>query len=112
MMTREILDLLPNGSEYNPPERIVCAANIYGDLVLAGVRHACGAMRGIHVAFDDRHTDLEEDFGEEQQGFLTSKHRFVNRQEAWKIAGEQHQIVRRVGGDTANGGTLYSENLY
>jgi len=108
----EYLESLPNGDEYSPPERIVCAANAYGDLVVAGVRHNCGVMSDIHDVFDDRHTDLEEDFGDEVQGFLTSKHRFVDRQEAWKIALEQRQIVRRVGGDTAKGGTLYSENLY
>lgn len=32
-------------SEYvDIPERIVCAANKYGDLVVAGVRHGCDAM--------------------------------------------------------------------
>ena len=48
----------------------------------------------------------------EIQGFLTNKHRFVDRYEAWKIAVEQNQIVRRCGGDTVNGGKLFSENLY
>ena len=47
-----------------------------------------------------------------EQGFVTSKGRFVGRQEAWKIAVDQKQIVRRVGGDDSDGGTLYSENLY
>lgn len=107
------LSNLPFGSEYDPPERIVCAANKYGDnFVLAGVRHACPTMRTVIVALDDRHCYPEEEFGEEIQGFLTSKHRFLNRQEAWKLAVEQNQIVRRVGGDTSKGGTLYSENLY
>lgn len=106
------VDKLPFGNSYNPPERIVCAANKYGDVVLAGVRHACGAMRGVQEALDARHCDLDEDYGEEVQGFLTSKHRFVDRHEAWKIALEQNQIVRRCGGDTRNGGELYSENLY
>lgn len=107
------LSNLPFGSEYDPPERIVCAANKYGDnFVLAGVRHACPTMRNVIDALDDRHCDLEEDFGPEVQGFLTSKHRFLNRQEAWKLAVERNQIVRRVGGDTSKGGTLYSENLY
>ena len=106
------LNSLPIGIELNVSERIVCSANKYGDLVVAGVRHACGVMSGIHRAFDDRHTDLSEDFGDEVQGFVTNRHRFVDRQEAWKIAVSQRQIIRRVGGDASKGGTLYSENLY
>lgn len=106
------IDNLPKGSEYSPPERIVCAANKYGSLVIAGVRHACSTMYGVKEALDARYCDINEDYGEEVQGFLTSKHRFVDRQEAWTIAVEQQQIVRRVGGDTSKGGTLYSENLY
>ena len=31
---------------------------------------------------------------------------------AWKIAEPAGQIRRRIGGDTINGGTLFSENLY
>ena len=111
-MADSYLDNLPFGSEYDPPERIVCAANRYGRLVIAGVRHGCETMQHIHGAFENRHIDMNEDFGEEEQGFLTSKHHFVDRQEAWKIAVEQKQIVRRVGGDSFKGGTLYSENLY
>ena len=41
---------------------------------------------------------------------MTSKHRFVDRYEAWKIALEQRQIVRLVGGNEKE--KLYSENLY
>lgn len=146
------LDNLPNGSEYDPPERIVCAANKYGDIVIAGVRHGCDTMCDnletsitYHAIKDQiqrwyleshlpeyreghastycvyRLRPIIEKHGkhipsfkrdEEIQGFLTSKYRFVDRIEAWKIAVEQNQIVRRVGNDTEDGGTLYSENLY
>lgn len=144
------LDQLPTDG-FDVPERIVCAANKYGEMVIAGVRHGCDTMcDGLETAivlgkikaqvkrWDDesqmsyyreghscsdavsvlediiKDADIETKFErpKEIQGFLTSKYRFVNRQEAWVIAAEQRQIVRRVGGDTSNGGTLYSENLY
>lgn len=147
------LDELPFGNEYSPPERIVCAANKYGELVIAGVRHGCPVMSdsldtsltyntiGKKLQkWDDEATndpryleghscsyavaELSEiieqkgydipkfERSKEIQGFLTSRHRFVDRFEAWKIAVEQKQIVRRVGGDTIDGGKLFSENLY
>lgn len=103
---------LPFGSEYNPPERIVCAANRYGHFILAGVRHCDGVMSNVDQLMDHLGVYLDEMCGKEEQGFLTSKHRFVDRYEAWKIATEQNQIVRLVGGNNKNGGCLYSENLY
>lgn len=149
---QEYLNSLPFDVEYNPPERIVCAANKYGDTIIAGVHHGCKVLcdsletsityhniKGQIEKWDeesklpyyieghscsDAVSDLEDiinQYGkhipnfkrnEEIQGFLTSKYRFVDRYEAWKIALEQRQIVRRVGGDTENGGKLFSENLY
>ncbi len=108
------INKLPQGSEYDPPERIVSAANKYGDVILVGVRHGSDDMYSlfdhaenvVDFIFKDTLSDREE------QGFITSKYRFVTRTEAWKIAVEQQQIVRRVGGDDSDGGTLYSENLY
>ncbi|MFC4706080.1 hypothetical protein [Paraburkholderia caffeinitolerans] len=46
------------------------------------------------------------------QGFIDNEGRFLGRVEAWKVAEAAGQIVRRVGGDHVDGGTLYSENLY
>lgn len=46
------------------------------------------------------------------QGFVDQFGKFYDRTEAWKIAEANGQILRRVGGDETNGGTLYSENLY
>lgn len=108
---REWLTNLPFGSDYDPPEMIVCAANSYGDTIIPGVRHADAWMSGIVYQFEDVHMYLTDE-DEKEQGFLTNKGRWVDRQEAWKIAVKNRQIVRRVGGDTAKGGTLYSENLY
>lgn len=45
-------------------------------------------------------------------GFIDQFGNFHTRTEAWKIAEAAGQIFRRCGGDTVNGGTLYSENLY
>lgn len=109
------IENLPSGSDYSPPERIVCAANQYLNhnnktVVIAGVRHACDVMYSSYRGHNSGEDILYR--STEVQGFLTSKHRFVDRQEAWKIAVDQHQIVRRVGGDSSKGGTLYSENLY
>ena len=47
-----------------------------------------------------------------QQGFIDNSGVWLNRCDAWKIAEAAGQIIYRVGGDTTNGGTLYSENLY
>lgn len=113
------IDKLPFGGDCKPPERIVVAATKYlhenvelsgGDVIIMGIRHGC-----------DYHCDIFEDLlcvypeivnSKRVQGFITSKGRFVDRQEAWKIAVEQKQVIRRVGGDTVRGGTLYSENIY
>ena len=106
------INKLPSGNDYDPPERIVAACNNYGKLIVVGVRHGSGDMYSLYEYVDG---DLQFDAcppSECEQGFITSKYRFVTRNEAWKIAVEQQQIVRRVGGDDSDGGTLYSENLY
>lgn len=46
------------------------------------------------------------------QGFVGNRGQFLTREEAWKVALDAGQIIRRVGDDDRNGGTLYSENLY
>jgi len=87
-------------------ERIVCAANMYaGNILILGARHFDDAMHSMLRQLGIRKAA-------EVQGFYTNRFRFVNRTEAWKIAVSAQQIIRRVGGDSTNGGTLYSENLY
>lgn len=44
-----------------------------------------------------------------EQGFVNTWGEFLTREEAWKVAVANNQILRRVGGDE---GRLYSENLY
>lgn len=88
-------------------QRIVCAANRdkWNGTLLIGVRHWDKFMHDQH----SRNTDFC-DAGD--QGFIDNRGNFLTRQEAWKVAEAAGQIIRRVGGDDANGGTLYSENLY
>ncbi|HEB94359.1 MAG TPA: hypothetical protein ENI94_13045 [Gammaproteobacteria bacterium] len=86
--------------------KVVCAAcrnRKTGDII-AGVRHWDEIMRA--QVGDD------VDGAEWEQGFLDNKRRFMTRTEAWGVAERAHQIIHRCGGDTTNGGTLYSENLY
>lgn len=93
------------------PTRIVCAAMCIrvGDkrIVIPSLRH--------YDCFVHQHPLIESlppTERKEIQGFLDNRSVFHDRQAAWKIAVEQKQILRRVGGDIADGGTLYSENLY
>jgi len=83
--------------------RIVCAANrkrFTGEVVL-GIRHWDAFMHKLHTEGDPV-----------DQGFIDNKGAFLSRTDAWKVAEAAGQIIRRVGGDDSNGGTLYSENLY
>jgi hypothetical protein len=79
--------------------RVVCAALRQGSVIICGPRHWDSICRS------DRHDGWE-------QGFVDQRGVFLTREEAWKVAEEAWQIVRRVGGDTINGGRLFSENLY
>ncbi len=85
---------------------IVCAANKHKetDLIIPGARHFDKFMVDIMKLLSLRKVW--------EQGFIDNRRNFHTREEAWKIAKAAGQIRRRVGGDCANGGTLYSENLY
>ena len=73
-----------------PTQRIVCAAiRAPSGKITLQIRH-CAPPRY-------------------KQGFVDQFGTFLTREEAWKVAIEAHQIIRRVGGDE---GRLYSENLY
>jgi hypothetical protein len=106
MMTRADHDLI---SEL--PEIILCAAIWYKDhstpgqtvvnvegLVLCGYRHP--HIIGQYLELHGR-TALAN----HEQGFLTSKNRFVSREEAAEIAFAVRQIPKQVK-------KLYSEDLY
>lgn len=82
--------------------RIVCAALCLGKTVICGPRHFDWIMQR-QILRDGR------DWRKAEQGFVDQRGAFVTREEAWKIAKDGEQIIRRVGGD---GKKLYSENLY
>lgn len=89
--------------------RVVCAAvKMPNGVLILGIRHWDGFMaqyvreHGGRQAFNF--------FGrDEEQGFVDQFGNFLSREDAWKVAEQAGQIIRRVGGD---GGCLYSENLY
>lgn len=91
--------------------RIVCSAcrlhvsDYANPITLVGVRHLDKFM-----VEQKTRLDLKPEYME--QGFLDKYGNFLSRAEAWRVALFANQIIRRVGGDTRDGGTLYSENLY
>jgi hypothetical protein len=97
------------------PEYILCAAiwfddgksylnqpnNITTGLVLCGWRHGCIFPQIGGLVKERQQLGIFE----KEQGFLTSKNRFVNRKEAGKIAFERGQTEELKE-------TLFSEDLY
>lgn len=107
-------------------ERILCAANWYKELplikpevlqprgfapynidkgvVLCGWRHPnCLYQKVAITGLSDSQS------GENEQGFLTSKNRFVGREEALLIARSANQIIDE---SNVRGNRLHSEDLY
>ena len=74
--------------------------------MLVGPRHFDTVM---HLQFARLSTLPKVEF---DQGFIDQHGVFMSRQEAWTVAQAAGQVINRCGGDTADGGTLYSENLY
>jgi hypothetical protein len=108
---------------YDNPEYILCAAiwckeiplkkdipqvlpiNCDRGIVVTGHRHGqciwtIGCLTGLRAV-----THAEDGIGENEQGFLTSKNRFVNRKEGGEIAFAAKQTKELKT-------TLYSEDLY
>lgn len=107
-------------------EYIICAANHYDDgkkhvhqpknitsgFVVCGRRHHnCINIFALIVGFpyDDRGNEIHKT---EVQGFLTNSNRFVDRQEAYKIAFAADQIIGPNKGCPENSIGLTSEDLY
>lgn len=98
------------------PERVVCAANKVGDTIILGLRHndefmqAAVARLVCGLPADLRDEASRPYFKTTVQGFLTNRKRWVSREEAFQIASNQEQIVRKTGYDGNQ--TLYSEDVY
>lgn len=83
--------------------RIVCAAirNSAGD-VITGIRH-------FDLGMHEQIKKSSSCWIVSEQGFIDQFSNFYTREEAWKIASEANQIIRRCHGD---GKELFSENIY
>jgi hypothetical protein len=83
--------------------KVVCAAiRNQSKLIICGARHFDSIMcNQIESSTDD--------WDGAEQGFIDQFGFFMTREEAYDVAVEAEQIIRRVGGDE---GKLFSENLY
>ena len=85
-------------------KKIVCAAikNVHTQQIILGVRHFDIIMKK---------TIKELNLGKDWiQGFVDNKYNFIDREEAFKIATNANQIVKKTGGENSN--ELYSEDIY
>ena len=91
------------------PQKIICAAIRNKDKSII-----CGARHYDEVMHKQIKSSSECWFpGTVEQGFIDQRCNFLTREEAYVIAKEAQQIVRRCGGDMVDGkGRLFSENLY
>jgi len=103
-------------------EYILCSAIWYKDLLLKRELpdyYPVNVNKGI-IFYGFRHLQcirqlnnvlglksVQTDVGEYIQGFLTSKNRFVDREEAMEIAKSAKQVIRK-----NSSPRLYSEDLY
>lgn len=98
------------------PERIVCAANRAHGAIIMGLRHndsfmMDGIKRVLALEPSEYRRQWMRDFlATSAQGFVTNRGRWVDRAEAYIIASNQLQLVRKTGG--LDNKTLYSEDVY
>jgi len=112
--------ILLHGLEMNSLQpRIVCAAMLMKDeTIVPGVRHFSPEMRVVlHRMYGDKyHVQVKE------QGFVDQFGKFYSREDAWKMARLNGQIIRPTGWEEnpiahlpeklEENGKLFSENLY
>jgi hypothetical protein len=92
----------------NNQRRVVCAAcKLEDGTFIVGARHMDGIMHATRARIGKEF--LHEP---DAQGFIDQRGVYMTRQEAWKVAEAAGQILYRCGGDTIDGGYLFSENLY
>lgn len=99
-------------------EYIVCAAIHYNDNIIGYTHQPVNIERGF-VITGLRHCNciqiqkmlrMQNSHSKNTQGFLTSRNRFVDREEAYKIATEQGQIdptIHNLLGDKLDSSDLY-----
>ena len=106
-------------NDETPPLMIVCAASLSkcGKHMVLGARHWDELMQNARNHIDRSNGVIGMGYAAivwsgGEQGFIDQYRNYHSRQDAWKIAEKAGQIRRRVGGDTIDGGYLFSENLY
>jgi hypothetical protein len=91
-------------------EKILCSAIMYNETVIPGRRHSdCYEVLRALTGIWKNDPRLP---GHDQQGFLTSEGRYVNRREAWAIAEAAGQILYGSDASDEEDNILISENLY
>ena len=90
-------------------EFILCAAINFNGVIVCGLRH--GDCYGIIKSLLSPYISPIDLPLRDEQGFLTSKNRFINREEAFLMAKENNQICHHLF-DKDETGTLISEDLY
>ena len=83
------------------------------DIIIPCVRHADNIFYEHFILQCEKHPELDSIFWE--QGFITNKRRYVDRNEAMQIAIKNNQIIKLVGSQTLENlhtHELFSENLY
>lgn len=99
-----IRSLLSRTRQETQPEVVVCSAVMASDgSIYRGHRHG-------HAMLACRDEGKELHHGIEQQGFITSKNRYVSRKEARKLQGEAG--IPSADKDGYRGDSLFSEDLY
>ena len=89
---------------------------IFEGFVICGHRHGdcyktIKDLTGNVAAYLKKFKSHNED--RKYQGFVTSANRYVDRYEAWKIAGKNNQVVHGlVASEKGDDSILLSENLY
>lgn len=97
-------------SVFENKEYILCAAFNYDGKIISGYRHSdCNDLLEMFLG-KDYHTKYTPEEYRQRQGFLTSKKRFVDRAEGYRIAKDCNQLwLEPVKGEDEH---LISENLY
>jgi len=87
-------------------QRVVCSAikSKVSGRIICGARHFDKIMLSQIT-----HSENKAEWKEVEQGFIDQFGTFLSRKEAFEIANNAGQIIRRFGEDK---GVLYSENLY
>jgi hypothetical protein len=96
-------------SVFEGKEYILCAAMMYNGMIISGYRHSdCHTL--LEQLLGSNYVMPDKETYKKSQGFLTSKNRFVDRVEGYKIAKDCNQLwLKPVKGEDE---ILISENLY